>query len=63
MLTLIALGGFGAAGVLSAMAAKDWQEDIIDFLQQLVPPGDIFDLFFENLTDIKNYLIALAVSC
>ena len=62
MLTLIALGGFGAAGVLSAMAAKDWQEDVIDFLQQLIPPGEIFDRFFENLTDIKNYMIALAVS-
>ena len=62
LVTVIAFCGFGAAGVLSAMAANDWKEDVINGLNQVVPPGDIFDFFFGNLTDIRNNMIATAVS-
>ena len=51
LVTVVAFCGFGAAGVLSAMAAGDWKEDIIDRLPSI-----------EDLTDIRDDMIATAVS-
>lgn len=48
--------------MLSAMAAKDWKEDVTDRVNQLPIPSDILDFFFGNLTDIRNNMIATAVS-
>ena len=56
LVTVVAFCGFGAAGVLSAMAAKDWNEDVID------PLPSFLNSLIGDLTDIRNDMIATAVS-
>ena len=48
--------------MLGAITGKDWTEQILDPLNQFVPPGPVFDAFFGSLTDIRNDIAATAVS-
>jgi hypothetical protein len=51
---VLAACGFGVAGVLGAITAKDWTDDYIDPLPSDFVPGDI--------RDIRTDIAATAVS-
>ena len=62
MLVLLAICGFGVAGVLGAITARDWMEDFLDPLEQLIPDADSRNAISSDLVDIRNDLAATAVS-
>ena len=62
MLILIAICGFGVAGVLGSITARDWTEDFLDPLEQIIPNADARNAVSSDLVDIRNDLAATAVS-
>ncbi|MCG8623793.1 MAG: hypothetical protein MJE68_17600 [Proteobacteria bacterium] len=62
LLILLAICGFGVAGVLGAITARDWTEDFLDPLEQLIPNQDTRNAISSDLVDIRNDLAATAVS-
>ena len=62
MLVLLAICGFGAAGVLGAITARDWTEDFVDPLEQNIPDPNLRNAISSDLVDIRNDLAATAVS-
>ena len=63
MLILLAICGFGIAGVLGAITAHDWTEDFVDRfnLDESVSDSDIRDVS-SDLVNIRNSLAATSVS-
>ncbi|MCG8624794.1 MAG: hypothetical protein MJE68_22705 [Proteobacteria bacterium] len=61
LLILLAICGFGVAGVLGAITARDWTEDFLDPLEQLIPNQDTRNAISSDLVDIRNDLAATAV--
>ena len=60
LLILLATCGFGVAGVLGAITAKDWSEDYVDRGNDLFPSQ--LNPFEGDLRDIRNGVAATAVS-
>ena len=56
LLILLAACGFGVAGVLGAITAKDWSKDIIDNIPSALDP------YTGDIRDIRNDTAATAVS-
>ena len=59
MLIIIAVCGFGVAGVLSAIAAQSWSEDVLGRVPRALPFADIFT---RDIEDVRNGIAAAAVS-
>ena len=62
LLILLAICGFGVAGVLGAITARDWTEDFLDPLEQIIPDQNTRNAISSDLVDIRNDLAATAVS-
>ena len=64
MLILLAICGFGIAGVLGAITAHDWTEDFVDRfnLEQSISDPDTRNALSSDLVDIRNALAATSVS-
>ena len=56
MLILLAACGFGVAGVLGAITAKDWSEDIVDNIPSF------FDSVTGDIRDLRVDIAATSVS-
>ena len=59
MLIVLAICGFGVAGILSAIAAKNWSDDVLDRVPSALPFTDILT---SDVVDIRNGIAAAAVS-
>ena len=59
---VLAICGFGVAGVLGAMTARDWTEDFVDPAQQAIPNDNLRNVIFPHLKDIRIEVAATAVS-
>ena len=64
MLILLAICGFGIAGVLGAITAHDWTQDFVDRfnLEESISDSDTRDVFSSDLVNIRNALAATSVS-
>lgn len=64
MLILFAACGFGVAGVLGAITAKDWSEDVLDHFPgaPLKIPYDILSAVGGDIEDIRIDIAATSVS-
>ena len=69
MLVLLAACGFGVAGVLGAITAKDWSEDVLDVRNQLsnfpfIPSEliNVINALSSDVEDIRTNIAATSVS-
>ena len=59
MVIFLAAAGFGVAGILASIAAKNWSDDVLDRIPSALPFADIAT---SDITDIRNAMAATAVS-
>ena len=66
LLIVLAACGFGVAGILSAIAAKNWSDDVLDRVPSTLPligtlANNIVGIR-NDIVDIRNGIAAAAVS-
>lgn len=59
MVIFLATAGFGVAGILASVAAKDWSDDVLNRIPSALPFADTAT---SDITDIRNDMAATAVS-
>ena len=59
MVVFLAAAGFGVAGVLASIAAKNWSDNVLDRIPSALPFSDVAT---NEITDIRNGMAATAVS-
>ena len=59
MIIFLAAVGFGIAGILASIAAKDWSDDVLDRIPSALPFADVAT---SDITDLRNAIAATAVS-
>ena len=59
MVIFLATAGFGVAGILASIAAKNWSDDVLDRIPSVLPFADTAT---NEVMDIRNSMAATAVS-